>query len=140
GYLVREELQRDRLEDKAGMRAWGYEKRVEEGGGGQIAWRCRMEMRKRIRAGREREEFYEERGWNLLEVERRWEESLMKGEDLVRIEKRRQEKERWDRIWEARSNRDYKFIKGLGIPGYLKKGWSEERWNRVARFRLGDAL
>lgn len=52
GYLVREELQRDRLEAKAGMRAWGYEKRLEEGRGGKIAWRCRMEMRKRIKAGR----------------------------------------------------------------------------------------
>ncbi|CAD6215388.1 GSCOCG00011178001-RA-CDS [Cotesia congregata] len=44
------------------------------------------------------------------------------------------------RVAEARSNRDFKFIKGPGIPGYLKKGWSEERWSRVARFRLGDAL
>ncbi|CAD6215484.1 GSCOCG00011223001-RA-CDS, partial [Cotesia congregata] len=51
GYLVREELQRDQLESRAGLRAWSYEKRI-EGGGGSIAWRCRMEMRKRIRAGR----------------------------------------------------------------------------------------
>lgn len=104
-------------------------------------------MRKRIRAGRglvgwelERENYFKERGWNLLEVERSWEEGCMRGEEFVRLEKRRQEKERWDRISEARSNRDYKFIKGPGIPGYLKKGWSEERWSRLARFRLGDAL
>lgn len=52
-YLVRKELQRDRLEAKAGMRALGYEKRLEEGRRGEIARRCRMEMRKSIRAGRD---------------------------------------------------------------------------------------
>ncbi|EFN70469.1 hypothetical protein EAG_10829 [Camponotus floridanus] len=27
---------------------------------------------------------------------------------------------------------------GDGIPGYLKKGWGESRWQRIARFRLGN--
>ncbi|EZA52130.1 hypothetical protein X777_09155, partial [Ooceraea biroi] len=27
-----------------------------------------------------------------------------------------------------------------GIPGYLKKGWGEKRWQRVARFRLGNGM
>lgn len=26
------------------------------------------------------------------------------------------------------------------MPGYLKKGWKEERWQRVANFRLGDGM
>lgn len=30
-----------------------------------------------------------------------------------------------------------KKIKGKRIPGYLKKGWGENRFSRVARFRLG---
>ncbi|CAD6233891.1 GSCOCG00012333001-RA-CDS, partial [Cotesia congregata] len=129
GYLVREELQRDRLEGKAGMRAWKYEKRVEEGGGGKIVWRCRMEMRERIRSGRGLD------GW---EAERQ--EGIMRKEDLVKEERKRQEMERWEKVCEARGNNDYKFIKGRGLPGYLKKGWNEERWARIARFRLGDVL
>ncbi|CAD6201948.1 GSCOCG00002867001-RA-CDS, partial [Cotesia congregata] len=129
GYLVREELQRDRLEAKAGMRAWGYEKRLEEGRGrGLEGWES------------ERKEYFEERGWSLVEVEKSWEEGIMRGEDFVKKEKIRQEEERWERIGEAKSNKEYKFIKGIGIPGYLKKGWSEERWSRIARFRLGDYL
>jgi len=31
-------------------------------------------------------------------------------------------------------------IKGKGIPEYLKKGWKERRWARVARFRLGNEV
>ncbi|EZA58483.1 hypothetical protein X777_01104 [Ooceraea biroi] len=33
GYLIREEVQRDLLKGRAGMRAWKYEKRLEEGEG-----------------------------------------------------------------------------------------------------------
>ncbi|CAD6208881.1 GSCOCG00010703001-RA-CDS, partial [Cotesia congregata] len=148
GWKCREEI--ERIQERYLRWVLGVSRRLAgylEGRGGQLAWRCRMEMRKRIKAGRglvgwelERENFFKERGWSLLEVERSWEEGCMRGEELVRLEKRRQEKERWDRISEARSNSDYKFIKGSGIPGYLKKGWSEERWIRVARFRLGDTL
>lgn len=31
-------------------------------------------------------------------------------------------------------------MKGEGVPGYLKKGWGESRWKRVARFRLGSEV
>ncbi|CAD6207993.1 GSCOCG00010269001-RA-CDS, partial [Cotesia congregata] len=129
GYMVREELQRDRLEGKAGIRAWSFEKRVEEGGGGEIVWRCRLEMKKRVKAGRglrgweaERKDFFENRGWNLDDVESRWELGTMRGEELVNIEKRRQERERWEKILRSESNREHKFIKERGISEYLKKG------------------
>lgn len=26
------------------------------------------------------------------------------------------------------------------MPGYLKKGWGESRWQRIAKFRLGDGI
>jgi len=26
------------------------------------------------------------------------------------------------------------------VPGYLKKEWGEERWSRIARFRLGNEI
>lgn len=61
------------------MRAWGYEKRIEEGKGGDYARRYKLEMRKTIRAGKgiggwegERREYYEKRGWEMVKVERRW--------------------------------------------------------------------
>ncbi|CAD6235380.1 GSCOCG00012420001-RA-CDS, partial [Cotesia congregata] len=130
GYLIREELKRDRLEGKAGIRAWKYEKRIEEGGGGEIVRRCRQEMKKRVLAGREffgweeeRKEYFEKRGWCLTEVERKWENGSMRGKDLMYIERRKQEKERWERIVVSESNREYRFINVKGIPGYLKKGW-----------------
>ncbi|XP_076278429.1 uncharacterized protein LOC143208167 [Lasioglossum baleicum] len=34
GYMVREELQRELLRGRAGLRAWGYEKKLAEGKGG----------------------------------------------------------------------------------------------------------
>ena len=34
GYMVREELQRELLAGRAGMRAWGYERKLSEGKGG----------------------------------------------------------------------------------------------------------
>ncbi|XP_043276027.1 uncharacterized protein [Venturia canescens] len=147
GYMVREELQRDKLKVRSGMRAWGYEKRLETGKGGELARRCRGEMKRR--AGRrqeaggwesERKEFYLRMGWDLEEVERRWQSGDMKRENIVREERVRQEEGRWERIIKSRSNRDYKFVKERGIPRYLKKGWKEERWGRVARFRLGDEM
>lgn len=37
-------------------------------------------------------------------------------------------------------NKWYKGIKGVRVPGYLKKGWGESRWRSVARFRLRNEI
>ncbi|EZA48221.1 hypothetical protein X777_14227 [Ooceraea biroi] len=75
GYLIREEVQRDLLKGRAGMRAWKYEKKLEEGEGGDLARECWKEMKKRAKEGRilkgwetERKEFMEEKGWKIEEV------------------------------------------------------------------------
>lgn len=39
-YLVREKLQRDKLRERAGRRAWGYERRLEEEKGSELARSC----------------------------------------------------------------------------------------------------
>lgn len=39
-YLVRENLQRDKLRERAGRRAWGYERRLEEEKGNELARSC----------------------------------------------------------------------------------------------------
>ena len=55
-------------------------------------------------------------------------------------ERRAQEEERWRRIGEGKYNKWYGRVKGTGVPGYLKKGWGEDRWKRVAKFRLGNEM
>lgn len=93
------------------------------------------------RSGRERErkEFFEERGCKAVEVDRN-----EGGEDwmsrFIAVDRERQRKERWERIREAKFNKWYGRVKGKGVPGYLKKGWGESRWKRVARFRLGSEM
>jgi len=37
GYLVREELQREKLRSRAGRGVWGFERRLEGGGGSELA-------------------------------------------------------------------------------------------------------
>jgi len=40
GYMVREEMQREKLRGRAGMRTWSYEKKLGERGGGELARLC----------------------------------------------------------------------------------------------------
>jgi len=54
--------------------------------------------------------------------------------------KEKQRRERREKIERSKFNRWYKEVKGEGIPEYLKKGWGESRWKRVARFRLGSEM
>lgn len=51
-----------------------------------------------------------------------------------------QREERWKRIRETEYNKWYEKVKGMGVPGYLKRGWEEDRWQRVARYRLGNGM
>lgn len=37
---------------KAGMRAWSFEKRIEVGRGGELAWKCRREMKRKVSGGK----------------------------------------------------------------------------------------
>jgi len=149
GYMVREELQREKLRGRMGRRAAGFERRLEEGRGSGLARMCWEEMRERNRKGREssgwereRRRFFEERGIEVESEERERREG--EGDDWFReLEKRDKEKqrrERKERIEKSKSNRWYKEVKGEGVPGYLKKGWGESRWKRIARFRLGNEM
>lgn len=76
----------------------------------------------------------------MEEVEARREEEGEWYSEMERRERERQREERWEKIGESRFNRWYKEVKGRGIPEYLKKGWGESRWRRVARFRLGSEM
>lgn len=88
----------------------------------------------------ERKQFFEDRGMTVEEVEGKREEE---GEWFMELERRdgeRQTEERREKLREAKFSRFYGGVKGAGIPGYLKKGWGESRWRRVARFRLGNEI
>lgn len=52
GYMVREELQRDRLIRRGDRRAWAYEKKLEDGGGNEIARKCWIGMTDRFSRNR----------------------------------------------------------------------------------------
>lgn len=52
GYMVREELRSDKMAVRAGMKAWGYDKKIDEEKRGELAWRYQLEMRKRVNAGK----------------------------------------------------------------------------------------
>jgi len=83
------------------MRAWSYEKKLGEGGGGELARLCWEEMRERAKEGKvmgkweeERRKFYEEKNWDIKEVERMREGGELRGEEVVEREKKRQDVER----------------------------------------------
>jgi len=52
GYMIREEVKRDKLRIRAGKRAWEFEKKLDQGKGGVLARACRREMRGRMERGR----------------------------------------------------------------------------------------
>ena len=145
GYMVREEIQRDKLRGKAGRRAWKYERRLEEGGGSELARMCLEEIKERCRTKKvgsgwegERRSFWEDRGGSLEELGEEREEDRV--EAIFSKERKMQREERWERIVGSDYNRWYKMVKEEGVPGYLKKGWGESRWRRIIRCRLGNEM
>lgn len=81
GYLVREEIQREKLRERAGKRTWEFEKRLEEGKGSKLARICWEELKGRSREEKtrskwkvERRKFFEDRRWMIGEMEKKREE------------------------------------------------------------------
>ncbi|KMQ90641.1 hypothetical protein RF55_9577 [Lasius niger] len=78
GYMVREEIGKDKFRLAAGKRAVGFEKKLEEGKGGIWAKKCFWEIKGRVKEGRElkgwekeRKKFFEVRGRKVEEMEER---------------------------------------------------------------------
>ncbi|XP_046142809.1 golgin subfamily A member 6-like protein 6 [Osmia bicornis bicornis] len=76
----------------------------------------------------------------MREIENKRRSGEMEYKEIEEKDRQIQEEERWERIMESRYNKWYKMIKEPGIPRYLEKGWREERWRRMARFRLGNEI
>lgn len=78
GYLVREKLQRDKLVESAEKRAWGFEERLEEAKGSNLARKCLRKIKERWSKSRwakgweeERKEFFGISGMEIEKVERK---------------------------------------------------------------------
>ncbi|XP_046142799.1 uncharacterized protein LOC123988066 [Osmia bicornis bicornis] len=147
GYLLREELKRWKMRTRSGKLAWGFERKLWEGIGGELARSCWEQLiRDEGRGGEknkweeEREKFFQERGIEMREIENKRRSWEMEYKEIEEKDRQIQEEERWERIMESRYNKWYKMIKEPGIPRYLEKGWREERWRRMARFRLGNEI
>lgn len=147
GYLLREELQRDKLRGRAGLRAWGFEERIKRDKGSKLARDCLEEIKKRAEKGKhlsswekERYTFFEERGLRITVLEEEERRKDLKA-DLIEIEKRLQKEERWERIENLTFNKWYKLVKGIGFPGYLKKK-DGERVNGKGwvRYKLSEEM
>jgi len=144
-YMVREELQRDKLRGRAGRKARTFEKRMEEGGGSELGRECWEEIRKR--EGKATDGWEKKRKY-LCERGRIGGEGVRVGEKgeenwfnkIIEMDIELQRRERKKKINESRYNKLYKEIKEEGIPEYLKKGWGKKRWRRVTRFRLGNKM
>lgn len=66
------ELQRQKLRERVRERVWEFEKRLEEGRGGELVRKCWKEMKERRKEGKvrsdwaeERRRFFEDRGLKL---------------------------------------------------------------------------
>lgn len=145
GYLVREKMQRQKLKGRAGIRALGYEERLREGKGNELARMCWEEVIKRANkkeAGsgweKERRKFLEDKKIKNEEIEQGRSGEGDWFEKAIKVEKEKQREKRWEKIENATYNKWYKWIKGQRVPAYLKKNWGESRWKRIAR--LGNEM
>ena len=106
GYMIREEVKRDKMRTRAGRRAWKYEEKLWKGEGSEIVRECLKEIKETER----------ERGENISEWERgrgivkeqgriiqREEEGQEKEENkghekIEREDRKEQERERYEKI------------------------------------------
>ncbi|XP_043263555.1 LOW QUALITY PROTEIN: uncharacterized protein LOC122403853 [Colletes gigas] len=145
GYMVREETKRKKLRTWAGERAGRYEEKLSRGEGGELARWCLEEIREREREGGEELSAWERdrlgcRG--LGGVREGGEGASGRGgwEGWEEEDGRRQEEERWGKIVQSRYNRWYREMVVRELPRYLRTGWGEVRYGRLARYRMGNEM
>ncbi|XP_024883667.1 trichohyalin-like [Temnothorax curvispinosus] len=102
GYMVRDELEREKMRARASKRAWKFERKLEEGRGGEIARKCLEEMKERWKRGKIIGRWEQERKGYLegIGVEVEEEEEV-----LERKEKWKEKQERMEKIRESNYNK-----------------------------------
>lgn len=146
GYVVREELKREKIRVCTGGRALRYEERTQIEATKKLPAECRKEVVRGERRG-ERTKWSEsrEKYLNRCGVSSEWMEERAPGggglKDLLESrDKDTQAQERWASISKSKSAVRYKFIMTEGIPEYLRKSrGSRDRGVRtIARLRCGN--
>lgn len=136
----------DKLGLRAAKRAWGFEERLREGRGSAWVRRCLKKIEWRSETGkeksrweRERRLYVEKKRVRLREInEKRGNEEVWG--KIEWKEKKRQKKERVKKIRKAKYNGWCKAVMENQIPRYISERRKEERWRRVARFRMGNEM
>ncbi|KYN38116.1 hypothetical protein ALC56_07516 [Trachymyrmex septentrionalis] len=144
GYIVREELKRNKMRVETGWRAGRFEERIQKGEGGEIGRESIVERRKEEREKRKEE-------WTRESLERReylWrggvsEEALNEwGEGKwERLRERDIEVDMQQRGEEVRTSRSCKNYRNvIGIPEYIRKSKKREgkKMQMIARWRCGN--
>ena len=144
GYIVREELKRNKLRVETGWRAGRWEERIEKGEGGEIGKLCMMERRKEER----KSEWID---WTRESVERRdylWRGGVSEislneyGENKWdRVRERDievDEQERGEKVKKSRTCKNYERVNG--IPEYIRRCGRKKgkKMVQIARWRCGN--
>lgn len=132
---------------RAARKAWNFEMRLEEGKRSKWARKCHEEVKKREKKEKRLSRWEEERRGFFIrlwiegeEIERLRE---MGREGFGKLERRYREVQREkmkEKIRNTKYNRWYAQIRSEEVPEYLRKGWGKSRWQRVARFSLGNEV
>ena len=139
GYMLREELGREKLVSKQRKRAWNFEEKLKNGRGSKIAQVCLQEiLSKETRSITGHSRWEEERRqvreeWRMGEEGREWQE-------IEEEMSKRQKEMRWRKIADSRYDKWYRMIKIEGISEYLEKWKKECKWTRMIRFRMGEDM
>jgi len=80
------------------------------------------------------------RGVRGEEVDERKRRNELEYRELEMRDREDQVKKRGEKIRESQYNKWYEEIRVEGISGYLTRGWFEERWRKVLRFRVGNKM
>ncbi|XP_051161831.1 uncharacterized protein LOC127281899 [Leptopilina boulardi] len=133
GYMLREEMGREKMVTRQRRRARNFEQKLEQGKGSKIAQTCWGLIREGERGCKR----WEKGRKDAIQEGR---ENMGRGRDLIEAWGWRDREERWKRIRESKYNKWYKFIKREEMPKYLGRRLRYERWSRVCRFRMGEGM
>lgn len=137
GYMLREELEREKMVVRQRKRAWRFEEKLRQGGGSEWARMCLGKIEEReVRGAKEMMKWEKMRRKARKDMGKN---GIGEGEMELKLKKKDKE-ERWEKIVMSKYNRWYKMVKKEGIPRYLTRRWKECKWKRVLRFRMGEGM
>ena len=141
GYLVRDEVKREKLRIHAGQRSWRHEKEVRKKKKKYLI-ACiedidKNEDKKERKWLQKRKGYMERNGWSVQEVRRMIEKGVNAEEEFIKRDRQLEGQERWNNLENAKFCPRYKNIRGeRNLPIYLN-GWQKDV-QVIARFRLGN--